>query len=174
MSNSRPWKRAQRHRVPFTVLFDLGDGLQAQYDALIEDIAAAIESSERENPEKDPKVVALRKRQRELNDQMSEAEWSGEFQAMPGLKWDAFVAEHPPREDNNGDTLFGCNVDTAFPEAVRQSLVEELSDEDWAEITDLLTAGDWYRLGRQVFELNARSAVRPKLPNLSTGTGRRS
>lgn len=69
------------------------------------------------------------------------------LRALPKSKWRALVAQHPPRQDDDGkpipeDVANGANLETLLDAIVRACLVEpEIDDDTWA-----LMAGDDGRL----------------------------
>lgn len=150
-------KKARRRRESFTVLLDLGDDLHDEYDAAV----AALDAMAEDDPERDAAKATVA----DLNARLHEEEIEGFFEQTPPLKWSAFLDEHPPRDGNEVDSYLGANRATAFPAAIRAAMVDPVMDDDqWEMFLDVISPGDLERLGRQVFELNARTASVPKLP----------
>jgi hypothetical protein len=78
----------------------------------------------------------------EVRQEMEEHSIIFRLRALPRPKWKEFIAEHPPRKNEDGsvddrDRFIGVNVETLFPSLIRISTVEpELDDEDWELLLD--------------------------------------
>lgn len=95
------------------------------------------------------------------------------LKGMGRLKWNAFVAAHPPRMVE-GDVMdprdrgVGVNTDTFYPELVRVSTVSPvLDDEDWLallgddENEGLLTGPQFLQLSDAAYELSRQKISLP-------------
>ncbi len=74
-----------------------------------------------------------------LQADMAEATQEFRLRALPGPKYRALMAAHPPRRDGDeadkGDANLGFNQVTFMPELIRLSVVEpQLDDDDWREL----------------------------------------
>lgn len=81
-----------------------------------------------------------------------------QIRAIPGRKWRALVAEHPPREKNAEDAEWGWNVatfaDAAVPPCVVSVAGQALEDEAKQDAVDRMTDGDFSRVYSAVVRLN--------------------
>jgi hypothetical protein len=78
------------------------------------------------------------------------------LRALPRRKFKAMKEEFPPRESNNIDLMGGVNSDAMTDPLVRRCVVEpELDDEDWAELDDKLSDGQWHLLANAAWSINA-------------------
>ena len=78
----------------------------------------------------------LEERLRALWPEMAESTLTVTLRALPSPRYQALVAEHPPRQDGDEvdkrDRFFGFNVDTFFPVLARACTVApDLDAEDW-------------------------------------------
>jgi hypothetical protein len=77
-----------------------------------------------------------------------------EVHNIPGRKWRAHVAEHPPREKNAEDAEWGFNVAT-LPDAVVPSCVSTIGGQPATEADiDSLNDGDFSRVYGAVLKVN--------------------
>lgn len=99
---------------------------------------------------------------------------------MPGRKWRALAAEHPPRKDNDDDEEWGFNFLT-LGDAVVPSCVTSVNGKtlDGAEVEaaiDDLSDGDFSRVYSAVLRLNTgrgpdpKDSILAKLPRTSSET----
>lgn len=83
---------------------------------------------------------------------------------IPGRKWRATVAEHPPREKNTEDAEWGWNVST-FGDAVVPMCVVSVNGTppaDVGEVVDSMTDGDFSRVYSAVVKINTGRGPDPK------------
>jgi hypothetical protein len=86
-------------------------------------------------------------------------EMSGTLSALPFMKWQEILAEHPPRDGNAIDEGWGFSYATFWPALIRESVTDPvMDDEDWDLFFETLTQGDVVTLGSQAFALNMRPA----------------
>ena len=84
------------------------------------------------------------------------------MRALPRRQWTDLVKNHPPRKDHREDRQVGFNEETLYEALVRACIVEPVpSDEEWAQIDEVLTEGEWIRLVQTAQTLNL---VGSKLP----------
>ena len=84
------------------------------------------------------------------------------MRALPPRQWTDLVKNHPPRKDHREDRQVGFNEETLYEALVRACIVEPVpSDEEWAQIDEVLTEGEWIRLVQTAQTLNL---VGSKLP----------
>lgn len=81
---------------------------------------------------------------------------------MPGRKWRALVAEHPPREGNDDDAEWGFNVltfaDACVPPCVTGIDGQPATEDD----IDSLNDGDFSRVYAAVLRVNTGRGPNPK------------
>lgn len=83
---------------------------------------------------------------------------------LPGRKWRAIVAEHPPREKNADDAEWGWNVAT-FADAVVPLCVVTIDGSaptNVEEAVDSMTDGDFSRVYQAVVRINTGRGPDPK------------
>lgn len=90
-----------------------------------------------------------------LQDEMRAATVTFRLRALPKPRWRALLAEHPPRQDDDGkpvpeDAAVGVNLETFWDAIIRPCIVDPVIDDDtWS-----LMAGDDGRLtDRQMGQL---------------------
>lgn len=151
-------KKARPRTEPFRVFLDMGDGAVDAYDVLVDEFDGLDED--------DPRRDELRGQVSDALAKLSDGhEVEGRLGMLPALAWESLKGDHPAREGNEIDAMFGVNVQTCFPAAVKACLVEpEMDDEDWTVFESVVNLGDWQRLGAQCFALNERAVAVPKLP----------
>lgn len=84
------------------------------------------------------------------------------LRALPRKQWTALIKEHPPRKDNLDDRKLGYNEDTLYEAMVRKSIVDPVpTDDEWAQIDEVLTEGEWIRLVAAAQTLNLAGSKLP-------------
>lgn len=107
----------------------------------------------------------LQARIRDLEEQMRGATYDFRFQALPRKAWHAFVAEYPPRPDNERDAAIGVNAETFFEALIRKCLVDPvLDDEAWFRLNESLTDRQYDTLSDAAWALNRRDVDVPFSP----------
>ncbi len=82
------------------------------------------------------------------------------LRALPGPKYRALKAEHPPRLDDDGrvddrDRILGANIDTLAEPLVRASIVDPvLDDATWEQVNNQLTDGQFDQLVLTALSVN--------------------
>lgn len=77
------------------------------------------------------------------------------LRALPKRRFTDFLAEHPPRSDDRRDQVVGYNRETMAVALMRKCWVEpELTDSEFEQLQDLLSAGEWGKFERAVTALN--------------------
>lgn len=123
--------------------------------------------------------AGIAERMKKLRQQMLEETTSFRLRAMPKPGWRAFVAEHPPRKDDDGevderDRAIGVNVETFYDALVKRSVVEPvLDEEDWQALLGddgVLTDRQFAELADAAWSLNRREIDVPFSPAASRMT----
>lgn len=125
-----------------------------------------LEQVRKANPDSlDSGVGELLERMEAIQAEMRENTYDVRLRAMPGPRYRALVAEHPPRRDDNGkivedDADFGLNVVTFWPPFIRGSIIdpELATNADWEDFVEGITDYQYGELGNAAFMLN-RSGV---------------
>lgn len=93
------------------------------------------------------------------------------LRAMPGKKFRALMAEHPPREDHDGDAQYDVNTET-LPDPLLVESIEEpvLSPGARQDFVDDLAEGDYERLWVSAYWLNRMPGGDPKAGKFSAGS----
>lgn len=95
-----------------------------------------------------------------LQEQMREHTYPVRLRALPRPEWNALRALHPPRVDEDGETLLedrvsGINRTTFFEPAVRASIIDpEISAADWEALNATITDAQFQDLVSAVWALN--------------------
>lgn len=88
------------------------------------------------------------------------------LKAMPGRKWRALVAEHPPRKDHDGDADWGFNhltmADAAVAPCVASIGGQALAGDDLESALDSMSDGDFSKIYSHVLRLNTGQGPDPK------------
>jgi hypothetical protein len=107
----------------------------------------------------------LQARIRDLEEQMRGATYDFRFRALTRRGWHAFVAEFPPRPDNERDAAIGVNTETFFDALIRKCLVDPaLDDEAWFRLNENLTDRQYDTLSDAAWGLNRRDVDVPFSP----------
>ncbi|MFG3340529.1 hypothetical protein [Glycomyces sp. NPDC048151] len=84
------------------------------------------------------------------------------MRGLPRKQWTELLKSHPPRKDNLEDRKVGFNEDTLYEALVRKCIVDPVpTDEEWEQIDEALTQGEWTRLVTVAQTLNL---IGSKLP----------
>lgn len=85
---------------------------------------------------------------------------------MPGRKWRAAVAAHPPRKDHEADAEWGFNhlslADVVVPECVTSIGGQALTGDALIDAIDSMSDGDFARVYSRVLRLNTGQGPDPK------------
>lgn len=107
----------------------------------------------------------------DLREQMRDNTYPVRLRAMPRPVWRAFVADHPPRRDDNNeivpdDRVMEVNVETFYDDLIRDSVIDPdlSSDADWTEFVDGLTDYQFSELGAAAWALNRQEVSVPLSP----------
>lgn len=127
-------EKLKRAKLPErTVTLCLNGDLQAEFEQ-----ADAVLSGLVENPPDslDTGTDAARERVEFITEQMREASQVFRFRALPPPDWDALLAEHPPRQGEDGepvkDDAVGVNTATFYDAVIRTCCVDPVpTDEQW-------------------------------------------
>lgn len=96
-----------------------------------------------------------------LRDEMAEHMLDLTVRALPRRKWDALVAQHPAQEGNDAHRTLGMNPDTFFDALLRISVLPALDDDDWAQLEETLSTGQWQELNNTAWLVNQRDVSVP-------------
>lgn len=84
------------------------------------------------------------------------------LRALPRRRFTAMQLEHRPRDDNPSDALAGVNVEAMAEALVKACLFDPvLDDEDWANLDEALSDGQWQMLVNAAWAINARDVDVP-------------
>lgn len=84
------------------------------------------------------------------------------MRALPRRQWTDLVKNHPPRKDHREDRQVGFNEETLYEALVRACIVDPVpTDEEWAQIDEVLTEGEWIRLVQTAQALNLKGSALP-------------
>lgn len=97
----------------------------------------------------------LAKRVRDIEDQLADATVEFRFRGMSPRTWQELLDEHPPRQDNQLDLMYGANRASHPRAAVRASIIEpEWDDDSWSELLDIVNSGQWEELTAAMRQVN--------------------
>lgn len=128
-----------------TVEICLAGDLVAEFEQLERQLAEAGRVPASDSLEDSSGLVAIAEQIEALREQMREATETFVVQALPRPRYRALKAEHPPRQDDEGeviaeDRFMDANLDTLMEPLFRACLVEpEMDDETWAETVEWLS-----------------------------------
>jgi hypothetical protein len=98
-----------------------------------------------------------------LEAEIAEASAVFKFRALPKADWRALCDNHPPRPGNEVDQWTGYNRDAVLDQAVHDSLVDPVFDEEaWAELGAVLNGGEWDELRKVANSVNRGVVESPK------------
>lgn len=149
--------------------------------AELEDIDAELERLGEKTDSLDTGAGDLLERMEALKAEMRENTYPVRLRGMTHPKYNALIARHPARRDDEGKILeedrgLGVNVETFWPALIRASIIDPPlpTDADWDEFDDGLTDFQYSELGNAAFALN-RSRVdipfSPAASRMSRNTG---
>lgn len=129
----------------------------------LEQQAEAAADAEEGRPRRVGTETEAQRLAREHDELVAEAEESAlhiTLRALRRSEWKKLVADHPPREGNEGDKAIGVNEDTFKEALVPASVVEptEFTEDDLDSLSDV----DFDRLYFAAFALNRAPAAGPK------------
>lgn len=91
-----------------------------------------------------------------------------ELEARPRKRWAEIEEAHPPRKDDSVDEAFSICWDTFLPEVLPESVVAvrnresgeavEVAPEEWADVLDEISDGQYQNLATTMLRLNRSSA----------------
>lgn len=125
-----------------TVPICLRGDLVAEFEDLERQLEEAVREDKRDSLE-DPGPVAVAERMQQLRAEMAEFTYPFRLRAMPRTAWREFVAQHPPRQQEQDgeqeidprDRIFLLNTDTFWPALIRASVYDpQLTDDQWREL----------------------------------------
>jgi hypothetical protein len=122
------------------------------------DLIAQIQDLERQldGATKNKKVQSLQK-------EMQDATVVLRLRGLSNPEWHKLVAEHEPRDGNSGDKAFGFNVETFFPALIKACLQDRVSDEQWTQLQDTLSSGQFEELSNAAVAVSRRKVNVPTL-----------
>lgn len=146
--------------------------LRGDLTAEFEELERQLEDAQR-NPHASLEDVAgtagIAERMEELREDMIAHTYQFRLRAMTRPRWRTFIAEHPPRKDEESgevderDRYVGVNTDTFYPALVRASVVDpQLDDAEWSLLLDqALTDRQFDTLSSAAWGLNRRDVDVP-------------
>jgi hypothetical protein len=114
----------------------------------------------------DPSVVKAAESYDAYKIQAAERGVTVRLRAMPGRKWRAAVAEHPPRNDHEADAEWGFNHLALADVVVEPCIVSiggrELAGTELTDAVDSMSDGDFSLVYARVLRLNTGQGPDPK------------
>lgn len=105
---------------------------------------------------------AAARRIEQLQAQMAESQVQIRLRAVPRRRWLGFVAEHPPRDNDEGDTALGVNTATFYDALIRECMIDpQLSDDEYEQLLDALTSKQFDTLADAAWGINRRDVDVP-------------
>lgn len=91
-----------------------------------------------------------------VQDKMRASTIEFKLRGMRAAEWRALKAEHPiSDEPNQLDRYLGADTNGLFNAAVRKAIVSpQLDDDDWDNLLDALTEGEWQRFTDAIYAMN--------------------
>jgi hypothetical protein len=142
------------------------------YTAALADLTKAEKEAEKDKRETGSRAVATAtKRVKELAAEAEKGTVTFTIQAIPRGRYAEIQADHPARDDNSLDKVFGANaeelVDTVLSEpgaivAVHRKATKEevdFSGADWREEAAEMSKGQWEPFANAVYALNEGNAA---------------
>jgi anti-sigma factor RsiW len=147
---------AKRQRDSLSICLD-GE-LDAAYRHAVEALDEAKKQAQREDSLASAGVSQARERLAGLREQMKAATVTFVVEAVGRKRWTELLAEHPPREGNNGDALVRFDQDGMAEALLAEGIVEpKLTDDQRTHLfEELLTEGQYNDLANLAFRLNRR------------------
>lgn len=161
---------ASAQRPESTVQLCLRGDLQAQWEALNDELAA-LRGSESRTLSGSPAETEAARRVAEVEDQMKSATIEMRLRAIARRDFQALTAKHGPRKDNQTDRVLGVNQSTFFDALIGACLVEPTIDQDrLTKLLDSITDAQFQKLADAAWMLNRRDADVPFSPSGSPTT----
>lgn len=130
-----------------TVDLCLRGDLQAEWEMLhrdLEEARLAAKTGASLAGEQTAEITAIEESLRAVEDTMAGSILTLRFRALNRNEFKSLGVAHPPRSEDKRDNLFGFNVETFNAALIRLCLVEpELDDEQWTQLLDVLTPGQY-------------------------------
>lgn len=151
-----------------TVPICLRGDLTAEFEELERQLADAQRTSAA-SMEDTATAGGIAERMEELRQEMKAHTYPFRLRAMTRPAWRAFIADHPPRKDDETgelderDRYVGINSETFYPALVRTSVVDPvMTDDEWRLLLDeALTDRQFDALSNAAWELNRRDVDVP-------------
>lgn len=107
-------------------------------------------------------IAARAERVEAIRNEMAGASATFRLRAVPRRRWTKLYAEHPPREGDHRDAATGFNRDSFFEALTRACIVDpQISDAEWEQLADLLSAAQWEKLVDASWEVNQQGVDVP-------------
>lgn len=137
-------------------------GLVAEFQALEDDLQRANEAKLSDR-RKGGEAAAISRKIEDVREKMRASTVTFKLRGMRGSDWRAMKAKHPAKKDGSQvDQILGADTEGLFNEAVRASIVEpEIDDEDWSNLLEVLTDGEWESFTNTVYSMNEEGTVIP-------------
>lgn len=103
-----------------------------------------------------------------LREEMRASTVSFVLRALPRRRWSALLAEHPPRDGDEGDKAMGINSESLFAALIGESIVSPtLSADELDTLLDAISSAQYDELANAAWSLNRRSVDIPFSPTAS-------
>jgi hypothetical protein len=147
--------------------------LSRQREELMAELFAATRSAE-DAPNPDARLSsvspakALQKRIDALEDEMRDSSITIRLTAVNFGEYNKFIIQNPPRKGNTQDAQLGLNGSTFFMDVARRTAkflnedgeLEDIADDEWEQLEETLTDGEFDRIANAVLDLNRREGQR--------------
>lgn len=144
---------------------DLIEAWQDAEDALAEASARTMTAPARlsKKPAEAVDQRALAEQVQKLEAEIAAASVWFRFRALPQDQWRDLCDNHPPRDGDQLDIFAGYNRAAVMDRAVRDCLIDPVFDDDsWAELTAVISNGEWEELRKTVASVNRDAVELPK------------
>lgn len=122
-------------------------------------------------------VRELEQQIKSLEERMVDSTITIRFTAVNNGQWQKWILQNPPRKGNALDQNIGFNTDRFFPLVAQETgryvvepgtteaefndaMLEDITKEQWTQIDEAMTAGDWDRVSMTLIQLNQKDGQR--------------
>ena len=146
----------------------------------LEELNEKTPAGDRLNNPYTPQIREQAQKVRDIEQEMQDSTVCVKVRALKKAKYAEIVADHPAREGNNVDALFGVNTDTFIDGVMPLSIVEawnkstgekvDFTGDDWAEESEEFTDAQVSEFVSAILSINKRSIEVPFSPRASAMT----